>query len=259
MLPHDRIGSGSPLLLLHGAMVDRAYWRDRLPALAVAHDVIIPDLPGHGAAPALDGPTSVVAMAHAVLATLDALAIPAVTVLGHSLGGMIAQELALIAPDRVKALILADTWSRPRGYLLEPVPFRTAYLHLWLRTFPVELIIELMAVGVGIRTPEIVPYARGTMARYTNERESFLHIWDAATDWDSDARLGGIACPTLIVASDSYPFTSIQSQRLAAGIPDARLTVLPGTGHWLSWDNPDAFDAAVLNFLASERARREAA
>ena len=246
MLPHDRIGAGPPLLLLHGALVDRAYWRDRLPALSAVHDVIAPDLPGHGASPPLDGPTSVAAMARAVLATLDELGLPAVAILGHSLGGMVAQELALTAPGRVKALVLADTWCRPRGYLGEPIPFRTAYLHLWLRALPVAVMVELMALGVALRTPAIVPYARDTMARYCGERESFLHIWDAATDWDSDARIGAIACPTLVVASDGYPFTAVQSRRLAAGIPGARLAVLPGTRHLLNWDNPAPFAAPVL-------------
>jgi pimeloyl-ACP methyl ester carboxylesterase len=151
----------------------------------------------------------------------------------------------------VTNLILADTWCRPRGYLFEPIPFRTTYLHLWLRTLPVAVLVELMAAGVAIRTATIASYARGTMARFCGERESFLHIWDAATDWDSDARIGAIACPTLIVASDSYLFTAFQSRRLAEGIPGARLAIIPGTGHWLSWDNPAAFDDAVLAFLAA--------
>lgn len=249
-LPHDRAGSGPPLLLLHGALVDRAFWRARLPALAVDREVIACDLPGHGAAPPLAGPTSVAAMAAEVLATLDALALPAVAVLGHSLGGMVAQELALTAPERVAALVLADTWCRPRGYLFEPVPFRTVYLHWALRTFPVASMVELMASGLAVRTPTIAPYARQAMGRYVGERDAYLAIWDAATDWDSDARIGAIACPTLVVASDGYPFTEIQSRRLASGIPGARLAVLPGTGHWLSWDNPAAFDAAVTGFLA---------
>lgn len=249
-LPHERAGTGPPLLLLHGALVDRAYWRERIPALAARHEVIACDLPGHGESPALAGPTSVAAMAADVLATLDALALPAVAVVGHSLGGMVAQELALFAPGRVAALVLADTWCRPRGYLFEPVPFRTVYLHWALRAFPVASMVELMALGVATRTPAIAPYARQVMGRYVDEREAFLHIWDAATDWDSDARVGAIACPTLVVASDDYPFTALQSRRLATAIPGARLAVLPGTGHWLSWDNPAAFDEAVTGFLA---------
>ncbi|NTU79801.1 MAG: alpha/beta fold hydrolase [Chloroflexales bacterium] len=250
-LPHGRAGSGQPLVLLNGALVDRDYWQTQLEALAVGHDVIACDLPGHGEAPPLSEPVSVADMARAVLATLDALALPAASVLGHSLGGMVAQELALIAPERVRALILADTWCRPRGYLLEPIPFRTAYLHWALRTFPVGQMVEMMAAGVAWRTPAIAPYARRVMGRYAGDREAYLHIWDAATDFDSHDRLGLIACPTLVVASDSYPFTEFQSRKLAEGIADARLAVIPDTGHWVSWDNPAAFEAAITEFLGA--------
>lgn len=250
-LPYDRVGSGPPLLLLHGAMVDRGYWQERIPVLAAHHEVIACDLPGHGSAAPIAEPTSIAELAAAVLATLDALGLPTVTILGHSLGGMVAQELALAAPERVSALVLADTWCRPRGYFGEPFPFRTVYLHWSLRTFPVAQMIELMAVGVATRTPAILPYARRAMGRYLDERDSLLYIWDAATDFDSHERLGRIGCPTLILASDGHLFTVVQSQRLAAGIPGASLVVLPNTGHWVSWDNPAAFDAAVLAFLAA--------
>lgn len=252
-LPHARAGSGQPLLLLHGALVDRDYWQRQVDIFAAGHDVIAPDLPGHGDVRHLGGPASVVELARAVLATIDALALPEVTILGHSLGGMVAQELALIAPERVRALILADTWCRPRGYLFEPIPFRTAYLHWALRTFPVGQMVEMMAAGVAWRTPAIGPYARRVMGRYAADRETYLAIWDAATDFDSHDRLGQIACPTLVVASDSYPFTSLQSRKLAEGIPGARLAVIPDTSHWLSWDNPAAFEAVVLEFLAAAR------
>lgn len=248
-LPYDRVGAGETLVLLHGALVDRGFWRERIPTLAAEFDVIACDLPGHGEAARLKEPTSVSAMAAAVLATLDALGVADAIIVGHSLGGMVAQELVLNAPERVRTLVLVDTWCRPRGYLGEPFPFRTAYLHWALRAFPAAPLIELMATGVAARTPEIVAYARQAMGTHSADREAFLHIWDAATEFDSHGRLGRIACPTLIVSSDSYIFTTVQAQRLAAGIPAAHLAVIPNTGHWVSWDNPTAFDAAVLEFL----------
>lgn len=249
-LPHERAGSGQPLVLLHGVMVDRGYWRPQVASLAERFDVIACDLPGHGAAPPLAGPTSAEAIAHDVIATLDALGLQRAAVLGHSFGGMVAQELARIAPERVAALALADTWCHPRGYLLEPFPFRTVYLHWMLHVAPIAVMTELMAVGVALRTPAIAPYARQAMARFPGERESYLWLWDAATDFSSRDWLDRIACPTLILASDEYLFTHRQSRELAAAIPGARLAVIPRTGHWLSWDNPSAFEAALLAFLA---------
>lgn len=252
-LPHDRAGYGPPLLLLHGVMVDRGYWRPHLARLAATHDVIACDLPGHGASPPLAGPTSAAAVARDVLATLDALGLPSAAVVGHSFGGMVAQELARQAPGRVSALVLADTWCHPRGYLFEPFLFRTVALHWLLRVTPVPQMAELMAVGVSTRTPAVAPYARRAMARFAGERESYLAIWDAATDFSSRAWLHTLACPTLVLASDEYLFTHHQSRELAARIPGARLAVVPASGHWLSWDNPAAFEAAVLSFLAEAR------
>lgn len=248
-LPHTRAGAGPPLLLLHGALVDRTFWEAQLDGLAARYDVIACDLPGHGEAPRITEPTTVVAMAEAILVTLDALGLESAMVLGHSLGGMVAQELAIIAPGRVRALILVDTWCRPRGYLGEPFPFRTVYLHWLLRTVPVSQMIDLMAVGLAIRTPAIAPYARRVMGRYVADPEGYLHIWDAATDFESGDRLGQIGCPTLILASDSHPFTEYQSQKFAEGISGARCRVIPSSGHWVSWDNPAAFEAEVHAFL----------
>lgn len=249
-LPHDRFGSGPPLVLLHGVMVDRGYWQPHLAALAERFDVIACDLPGHGAAPPLAASTSAAAIARDVVATLDALDLPSAAILGHSFGGMVAQELARLAPERVDALILADTWCHPRGYLFEPFLFRTVALTWMLHVTPIAQMTELMAFGVAMRTPAIAPYARRAMARFANERDSYLAIWEAATDFSSRAWLAELACPTLVLASDEYLFTHHQSRELAARIPGARLVVLPRTGHWLSWDNPAAFEQAVTSFLA---------
>jgi pimeloyl-ACP methyl ester carboxylesterase len=252
-LPYDRAGSGAPLLLLHGVMVDRGYWRPLLGRLAEHFDVIACDLPGHGEAPALAGPTSAAAVARAVIATLDALGLPSAAVLGHSFGGMVAQELARQAPGRVDSLVLADTWCNPRGFLFEPLPFRTVALHWLLRVTPVPQMAELMAAGVALRTPAIAPYARRAMARFAAEPASYLWLWDAATDFNSYPWLAQIGCPTLVLAAADYPLTTVQARELAARIPGARLAVIPRSGHWLSWDNPEAFADAVLTFLAEPR------
>lgn len=248
-LPYERTGRGPALLLLHGALVDRAFWRPLYGRLADHYELIACDLPGHGAGAALPGPTSVGAFAEAVLATLDELKLEQAIVLGHSLGGMVAQELALQAPERVAALALVDTWCHPRGFLWEPFPYRTVYLHWMLRTVPVAQMVELMAMGLAQRNSQITPYARQVMGRYVGERDSYLHIWDAATDFNTYDRLDQIACPTLVAVSDEYFFTQYQARVMAQRIPAAQLAVIPRSGHWVSWDNPEGFVEALLRFL----------
>lgn len=248
-LPYTRIGTGPALLMIHGAMVDSSYWQLQQERLATQFTLIMVDLPGHGKAPALSGSTSLAEFARAVLATLDTLDLPDVLCLGHSLGGMVAQELSLLAPERVRALILADTWCHSRGFIGETLPFQTVYLHWMLRVIPTFYLVELMAFGLAMRNSAIGPYVRQVMARHTRESENFLAIWDAATDFSSRDQLFQISCPTLVLVSDEYAFTQRQAIELARRIPAAELTVIPQSGHWLNWDNPAEFEAAVLGFL----------
>lgn len=255
-LAYECYGQGPPLLLLHGALVDRAYWQPQRADFAARYRVIACDLPGHGAAPPLSGPTSVAQLARQVLATLTALGLPRVTCVGHSLGGMVAQELALLAPDRVAALVLVDTWYHPPGEPYELFPFRTALMHWWLRATSVADLVGLMARGLARFNPSITPYALRVMERYTAERSSYLHIWDAAMDFSSRDRLHRITCPTLVVASDRFPFTRYQAEIMRHRLPDADLAVIARSGHWVNWDNPADFNQVVLEFIATRGSTR---
>jgi pimeloyl-ACP methyl ester carboxylesterase len=243
-------GHGAALLLLHGALVDRSYWKHQRDAFAEHYQVISCDLPGHGDSPSLTGPTSVAQFAQEVLATLDALRIPQAICVGHSLGGMVAQELALAAPERVRGLVLADTWYHPRGEFWEPLPLRTVGLQWTLRMTPVASMVTWMAYGLAQYNPAITPYALEVMGRYNLDRESYLHIWDAAIDFSTLGRLQAINCPTLVVVSDSFVFTRPQADWMARRIPGAELAVIDRSGHWVNWDNPDGFNQAVLGFLS---------
>lgn len=249
-LPYEIHGQGPPLLLLHGALVARTYWQPQLDTLAPHARVIACDLRGHGAAANLNGPFSVAGFAQDVLDLLDHLGLDHVVCCGHSLGGMVAQELALSAPERVRGLILADTWYDPRGDWWEPVPMRTFMLRWMLAATRVEDMVALMAHGLGRLNPAITPYAQTVMGQYIANRRAYLQIWDAAMRFNSAARLHQIACPTLVLVSDRFAFTYMQARAMQRRIPGAELVEIPNSGHWVNWDNPAAFNAAVLDFLA---------
>lgn len=105
----DLSGSGAPLLLLYGALVSRAMWQPQINEFSRCYQVIACDLPAHGESPDVAGPYTVAEVSRRVAEVLDALSIQRAHVCGHSLGGMVAQQLALTWPDRVDRLVLAET------------------------------------------------------------------------------------------------------------------------------------------------------
>ncbi len=248
-LAYNIYGKGQPLLLLHGALVDRDYWQPQLAVFSCRYQVITCDLPGHGQSRPLNGHTSASDFAQNVLALLDYLGLSRVICVGHSFGGMIAQELAVQAPERIAGLVLADTWYYPRGEWWEPLPFRTVGLTWLLWGMRVEDSVALMATGLGLLNPAIRPYASKVMGRYKNSRAQYLQIWDAAISYNSAPRLHQIACPTLITVSELFAFSRWQSHQMQRRIPNAEQVIIPRSGHWLNWDNPHAFSRSVLEFL----------
>lgn len=249
LLAYDVHGQGLPLLLLHGAMVERNYWRPQFDAFSAEYQLICCDLPGHGASPPLEGAVSVSLFAQMVLAFLDALALPAVVCVGHSLGGMVAMELALQAPERVGGLILADTWYHPRGEFWEPFPFRTVFFTGMLRALRGEDLVAMMAPGLGWFNPDVTRYAQDVMRQHVRQHDSYVKVWDAAIDFSATRRLGEIACPTLIAVSERFFLTLPQAYAMRRRIRESELAVIPRSGHWVNWDNPQVFNRTVLEFL----------
>lgn len=108
-LPFLRKGSGKPLVLVHGYLGGSALWADQIAAFAASHDVIAPDLPGFGAAAALPGPNRISDFADAVMRCVDRLGVGRFTLLGHSMGGMIVQDITARHADRIDGLVLYGT------------------------------------------------------------------------------------------------------------------------------------------------------
>jgi pimeloyl-ACP methyl ester carboxylesterase len=108
-LPYLRAGAGTPLVLVHGYLGGSAQWADQLAEFSSTHDVIAPDLPGFAKAASLPGPDKIADFAAAVIACLDQLNIGTFVLLGHSMGGMIVQEIAARQDERIERLVLYGT------------------------------------------------------------------------------------------------------------------------------------------------------
>lgn len=246
-LPCLRAGSGPPLVLVHGYLGGSAQWQDQLGAFAATHDVIAPDLPGFGAAAALPGPASIAGFAEAVTGCLDRLGIGRFALLGHSMGGMIVQEMAARLGDRIERLVLYGTG--PLGRMPD-------------RFEPLETsMARLAADGVAATADRIcatwfVEEDRAPgylLARDIGRRanpDAARNALGAMRDWDGRAALAQLRMPCRILWGDrdrSYRWSQVAA--LWQGIPGAGLGVVPGTSHAVHLEKPGLFNDLLQDFL----------
>lgn len=249
-LPCLRAGAGQPLVLVlvHGYLGGSAQWQAQIEAFAPTHDVIAPDLPGFGAASALPGPATIADFAAAVVACLDGLGIGRFALLGHSMGGMIVQEIAARHGNRIDRLVLYGTG--PLGLMpdrFEPLEVSMARLDAE-GVAPTADRISATWFRDGPRAPGYGPTR--DLARLANAGAA-RNALAAMRDWDGRARLAGLAMPCRIIWGDqdrSYRWPQVAA--LWDGIPGAELAVVPGASHAVHLEKPALFDALLRDFLA---------
>ena len=243
---------GHPVLLLHGYPLDGAMWRAQLNVLATAgHRVIIPDLPGHGQS-AVQDPTSITGMADAVLAELDRLKIRRCDVVGFSMGGYIALDLAIRHHERVGKLVLIDTRAEadtPQGR-----DGRMALLKEMVgKPGPKVLATAMMP---GLLTPEtraqralLAEEVRNMMLRQPIEGERAA-MMALAERKDRRKELGEIKAKTLVLVGEHDKVTPPASAQVVAdGIKGAKLEVVKAAAHLSPLEAADAVNELLLKFL----------
>jgi pimeloyl-ACP methyl ester carboxylesterase len=252
-LNYVETGSGDPLVLIMGFGGDHLAWAFQTPAFAERFRVIAFDNRGAGQSDVPDVPYTTRMMADDTVGLLDALGIDRAHVLGVSMGGMIAQEVALNHPERVRSLQLHCTLARPDRYL-------TALMESW-RTVRTRVSAEewlrfvapwLFAPGTYAERPEFVETVIQTGLANPNPftLTGFLRQGDAVRSHDTLDRLGKVRHPTLVsVAADDILVPPRFARALAAAVPGAELRVLDGAGHCYFWERADAFNAMCLDFL----------
>ena len=241
----ERHGAGEPLLLIHGLGYARWGWEPVLEPLARSFDVILFDNRGIGESDAPPGPYTVADLATDAVQVLDEAGVERAHVLGTSLGGMVAQELALAAPERVARLVLACT--TPGGAESFPMPERT---------------VALMTSGATLR--QFVENALADkpdadlVDRILHHREATaqpFEAWSAqaaaGATFDALDRVAGVEAPTLVLhGTEDAVVDSRNAALLAARIPDARVELFPGGGHLFFWEQPERFTEVVTEFLS---------
>ena len=251
-IAYDDVGSGLPLVLLHPFPLDRGYWAPQLGSLVSRCRCIAPDTRGFGET-APTPPYSMDRYADDVICLLDSLEIDRAVVGGLSMGGYIAFALWRRHPQRVRALILADT--RAGADSEEGREKRRALIEL-ARTKGTEAVAEAQLPGlVGKRTREKHP-AVGEALRRMIERASVGGITGALEAMmarpDSTELLQTISVPTLIIAGDDDVLTPPKEARaMHDAIPRSRLEIIAGAGHVSSFERAAAFNHVVGEFLDS--------
>ncbi len=251
LLPFQRTGLGMPLVLVHGYLGGSSQWDTQLPLLSQHFEVITLDLAGYGMAHHLVAPTDLADHARHVLATLDHLGVERFHLLGHSMGGMVAQEITSQAPHRVGKLVLYatgphgcipgrfETMARSRERLREDGVQRTArrICATWLLDREASTAFEALAA----------------LATQASEQAASAGL-SAMESWDGRARLGDIGQDTLVLWGEhdrSYAWSQIEM--LWRGIPGASLAVLPACAHALHLERNALFCTLVVEFLAKNK------
>jgi pimeloyl-ACP methyl ester carboxylesterase len=256
----QQAGVGPDVLLIAGLSDAAEAWQLQLDGLGDHYRLIAYDNRGAGRAPLPTArPLTVESMADDAVAVLDALGVGTAHVAGFSGGSCIAQELALLYPERVKSLVLMSTWARPDAYLSATMTFLS-----WLADVAPSERAMLEAFFLWIYTPRA--HADGTVSQiiedalsfeYPQSTEAFKAQLEAFRSYDNLARLTHIDVPTLVLAGEVDIMTPPRYGRTVAdAIPGARFEVLPDEAHQPFQERAAEFNARVDAFWREVASRQ---
>jgi 3-oxoadipate enol-lactonase len=248
-IAYETRGTGRPLLLMHGLGYGRWGWEPLLEPLAEDFRVLFYDNRGIGDSDVPPGPYTARHLAEDAVAVLDAAGVERADVVGTSLGGMAAQELALGFADRVDRLVLACT--TPGGLSAHPMPQQTVDLMLSAPTMPPEVALRrFIENALAPGAPEQLVERIYALRRANPFDPKGWHAQAAAgVAFDALERISELEAPTLVVTGTEDVVVDPRNSELLAGrIPNARLERVPG-GHLFFWEEPTRFVTLVKEFL----------
>lgn len=224
----EDLGAGPPVILLHGLAGSSRWWSRNTAALAGSFRVIAIDLPGFGASPG-GGRLDLDAVVGQLVATMDRLGLHRASVVGHSMGGLIAAGLAAEHPERVDRLVLVDA----------------AFLSL---DRSASRSLTGPAVTLRWTAPSLLPVLIADGLRAGPGRLMDAAIQLVQADWRT--KLPRIEAPTLVIWGEHDEICPLTIGRgIVAAVPGSRLVIVEGAAHNPMWERSEVFDRAVLDFL----------
>ena len=252
---------GRPVLLVHGFTADRGEVASIMPALARrGWHAAAPDLRGHGRShhPCHAEAYSFEILAADVLALADRMGWERFALVGHSMGGAVAQLIALDVPERLTGLVLASTFHGP----VQGVTMELVELGRWVvREAGMAGLADALAARRADNPASVAAFERLQEARPGHAEEARARLVSTSPDmWmalaprfvdqpDRLDRLAKLDVPTAVVVGELDSTMFDDCVRLAEAIPGAELTVIPGAGHVPQLENPEAWESAVVGFL----------
>lgn len=250
----DQDGAGDDVLFVSGLADEGACWVDQVAGLRDRYRITTFDNRGVGRSTTPDGPFLIADFAADTAALMETLGLEHAHVVGSSMGGAIAQELALAHPERVRSIVLNGTWCRGDRFLHEI--FRS---WMWSAQKADSIRDFLVAVNLWCFAPRI--WNEGTMdewltaaeaSPYQQSVDAFCRSAEALIGHDSAERVGEIAAPTLVTVGElDLVLPARFSKELAERIPNARLIVVPEAGHQPFQEFPEDYNRLLVEFWQS--------
>jgi 3-oxoadipate enol-lactonase len=255
-------GAGEPLLCVMGLSADHLAWALQVPAWSARYRTVVFDNRDVGQSFRPDGPYDVAEMAEDTLRLADALGLESFHLLGMSLGGAIAQEVAFAVPQRVRTLTLAVTYAWTGRWGRD-------FARLWGRAAAqrsdeehIDWLILQASSQEFYENADAVAFLRNVMLAnpHPQPREAFLRQLDAGSRYDARDRLPGLAMPVHVIGAEhDLLVPAFKSREIADLVPAAKLTIVERAPHGVNIERAQEFNALVLDFLAEHEPVPDAA
>jgi 3-oxoadipate enol-lactonase len=246
-------GDGYPVILIHGLAGDHTAWLPQVTALKDDYRVIAFDNPGSGDSSTVDDPATTADLADATLGLMDQIGIERAHVVGRSMGGAIAQHMALKAPGRLQSMTMAASFAR-----LDPLGAQTitnmqqllGWRKSWAEWAP-HAVYMFVSPAFFNENPELIARITALVSDESRDMASYDYLATACLEHDTLDRLGEIDTPTLIMAGRHDPICSMMAQSwMVEVLPNAELQVFEKSSHFFLMEEAEKALITIKDWLA---------
>ena len=252
-LAYTDVGTGPPIVLIHGYPFNRSLWTEQTEALNSKYRVVAPDLRGFGESDSSEGTATMARMAEDLAALMDALAIEQAVIGGLSMGGYVALAFARMFPARVKALVLADTRAQADSEEGKQTRHQQAEKALseGMAGIADAMLPKLLTPDTVSKRPELVKRVRDMMLKTKPDGAAAALLGMAERD-DQTEFISSIRVPALILVGREDAITPVaDSEKMQSRIEGSRLVVIENAGHVSNLEQTEQFNDALLGFLST--------